>query len=423
MPKRIIIITPCFTKWNHGYSLTSVIEDQIRMLVRYGHSVKVLVGETFDVSEVSIGGVKFLPIMPVLEEAVDYRRYDDLWENKQHIRCAKILSPYLSEIIKDDDFVITHDIVFTGWNLPFFHGLKEAHLTCPCYHWIHSMPTAMFDWWDISSMGNNHNIVIPNRSHRQLSAEAYHTTVENVVYIPHIRDIRTFLDFGAEAIGFIDKFPKVLQADIVQIYPASSDRFTHKGVRDLIYLFREFKTMDFTVCLVIANQWATGRQRQEDMEDYIDTAQNNGLGPNEFILTSYYDPPNYELGLNQKFLKDLLALANVFIFPTFVEAFGLVLPEAILASGALPVVNSHLEVMSEVLEGRGMRFGFGSWTNGLAKPHGKQWYKSVASAIAARLQNEESVACRSLVRQEYNMDTIYKKYYMPIIEGNRAWKV
>jgi hypothetical protein len=208
----------------------------------------------------------------------------------------------------------------------------------------------------------------------------------------------------------------VLSADIVQVYPASSDRLSAKGILDLIYLFREFKALGYSVCLVIANQWATGRQSKEDLQEFLDTAADNKLIPQkEFIFTSLWDSPTWDTGLPQSLLKDLMSLGNVFIFPTKAESFGLVLPEALLASGALPVVNSHLEVMGEVIQGRGMRFGFGSWTNGLAKPHPMAWYESVAASITQRIQDEESVAARSIIRQTYNMDSIYKDYYQSLL--------
>lgn len=414
---RIVIVTPAFTQWNHGYSLTSVVEDQARMLSRHGHSVVIAVADNF-IAPVESYPFSFLPIIPILEEAADYRSYSSLVNAKQHVDVADSFSRVLNENIKPDDTIFTHDVVYTGWNLPYFHGLRNSGIKNNCYHWIHSIPTQQFDWWNLSSLGPNHRLVIPNRAHRQLTAEVYQTVFDNVLYIPHIRDIREFLDFGEDAWKFIDKYPRVLQADIVQVYPASSDRLLHKGLKDLIYLFREFKKRGFSVCLVIANQWATGRQRMEDLQEYLDTASNNGLIPeHEFIFTSTYDVPRFELGLPRKFLRDLLSLSNLFVFPTAAESFGLVLPEVLLSSGALPVVNSHLEVMSEILAGRGMRFGFGSFTNGLAKPHSAGWYEAVASAISQRIFDEESVACRSIIRQTYNMDNIYRKYYYSLVRS------
>ncbi len=414
---RVVIITPAFTQWNHGYSLTSVVEDQATMLSRHGHSVVVAVADTF-VDPNEEYPFKFLPVIPILESAADYRSYASLDKAKQHIDVADFFARVLNEHILPDDIIFTHDVVYTGWNLPYFHGLKNSGIANDCYHWIHSIPTQQFDWWNLFSLGPNHKLVIPNRAHRQLTAEVFRTVFDNVLYIPHIRDIREFLDFGEDAWKFIDRYPKALQADIVQVYPASSDRLFHKGLKDLIFLFREFKKRGFSVCLVIANQWATGRQRMEDLEEYTDTASNNNLIPDsEFIFTSLYDVPRFELGLPRKFLRDLLSLSNLFVFPTAAESFGLVLPEVILSSGALPVVNSHLEVMSEILGGRGMRFGFGSFTNGLAKPHTVGWYEAVASAISQRIFDEESVACRSIIRQEYNMDSIYNRYYHPLVRS------
>lgn len=411
----VLILTPAFVEWNPGYSLTSIVEDQAHMLERHGHTVRVAVSDAF----LDKGGdlpYSILPMIPSLEGAVDYHAYENILKNKSHINVSDDFSRALVEHVREDEIIFSHDIIYTGWNLPYFHGLKNSGIKNRCYHWIHSIPTQQFDWWNLSSLGDNHRLVIPNRSHKQMTAEVFNTHFERVNYIPHIRDIRKFLAFSPEAWRFIDAFPKALSADIVQIYPASSDRLSAKGILDLIYLFREFKALGYSVCLVIVNQWATGRQSKEDLQEFLDTAADNRLIPQkEFVFTSLWEPPTWDTGLPQFLLRDLMSLGNVFIFPTKAESFGLVLPEALLASGALPVVNSHLEVMSEITQGRGMRFGFGSWTNGLAKPHSASWYESVASSIAQRIRDEEAVAARSIIRQTYNMDSIYKDYYLPLL--------
>ena len=414
----IYILTPGFTQWVHGYSLTSVVEDQCRMLARYGHDTTVCVSSQFDKSTMPDLGprVKLDLVMPVIEKARDYNDYSLLRRNKQHMEVADALARFLGSLV-ESDVLLSHDIVFTGWNLPFFQGLFQSGIRCQCYHWIHSMALHRFNWWNLPALGDNHKLVVPNRAYRQLTAEVYHTTIENVIYIPHIRDIRSFLRLGQEACDFIDDYPLALQADIVQVYPASSDRFQYKGLRDLIYLFREFKALGYSVCLIVANQWATGRQPREDLLDYQDTAVNNNLSPSEFIFTSEWRKPKYETGISQQFLRDLMSLANVFIFPTFSESFGLVLPEAILSGGVLPVINSDLEIMSELLENRGMRFGFGSWQHKLEKNHSSDWYAAVAAAISKRMYDEEAVASRSIVRQQYNMDTIYCKFYASIVRS------
>jgi hypothetical protein len=123
-------------------------------------------------------------------------------------------------------------------------------------------------------------------------------------------------------------------------------------------------------------------------------------------------------------LADLFKCSNLFIFPTREETWGLVLPEAILSGGVLPVINHHLEVLPEVTGGRGLRFGFGSWTVNLDyEPLGgeRNYFKNVAGAIVQRMTEEESIAAKTVVRMNYNMDNLYKRVYHPILEESKTW--
>ena len=420
--KRVLIMTPAFLEFNPGYSLTSIVKDQTRMLVEHGDEVMIVVGERYtDTSGWTAEFGDKVSILCILPHAdlIDYHTKQDL--TVEHTVVIRKTITALVHVLQYADVAFTHDIVFTGWNLPFYLALESKEIAdtgVPFYHWVHSIPNQNYDWWDINLLPWNHKLVSPNRVYRQGMAEAWRGTQTKVVTIPHIKDIRVFLDFGEEAKQFIRTYPKALQADIIQVYPASSDRLRSKRLEELILIFAEFKRRGFSVCLICANQWATGRQRKEDLNDYIDTAMNCGLSPQEFIFTSLWNEPLYENGISQRFLKDLYALGNVFIFPTISESFGLVLPEALLASGALPVINAHLEVLTEITQTRGLRLGFGSFNQELSfsKQFPKaEYYKNVAAAVINKMLSEESIATRTVIRQEYNYDQLYDSYYWPLL--------
>lgn len=75
-------------------------------------------------------------------------------------------------------------------------------------------------------------------------------------------------------------------------------------------------------------------------------------------------------------VADLLGAADLFVFPSTWETFGLAAVEAALAG--LPVVASDLDVLREVLDGCGVPVRF-------APPHdGAAWASAVAAALAGR---------------------------------------
>ena len=47
--------------------------------------------------------------------------------------------------------------------------------------------------------------------------------IDHLRVIPHIKDLRSWYDFDDESCEFIKEYPAVMQADIVQIYPAGAE--------------------------------------------------------------------------------------------------------------------------------------------------------------------------------------------------------
>jgi hypothetical protein len=435
---KVAILTPAFMEFRSGYSLTGIVTDQARMLIRHGHEVDIYVSEQFsDPAYVPPLGVNIVPKIPFLRQ-VDYAREADFgsaWPEEENFteedKIAHRTGPentarMLKEAMPQYDRVFTHDWLLTGWKLPYYMGLRSvsgspALKDVRWLHWIHSTPTHGYDWWDLSDLGRNHKVIFPNRSYRQLAAEAYKTTQENVAVIPHIKDLRVLHNFSVEAQAFIDKYPGVMQSDVVQIYPASVDRLEHKRVRETILIFKEIKKLGFSVCLVIANQWATTLARKEDVEEYKKLALNNGLTFQEVIFTSEFKP-EWEIGVPQNVLVDLFRCTNLFVFLTISETFGLVLPEAILSGGVLPVINGDLDVLNEITGMRGLRFSFGNFHSKVTHANGEANYlRAVASVIMDRMQAEETIAARTYIRLTLNMDELYRKYYLPIMEGAASW--
>lgn len=434
--KRIAIITPAFTEFPSGFSLTGIVKDQLVMLKRHGHDVSVFVCEMYSPELFDDPClVKKIPFARLIDysNVSDFGNIqpDDFTEAHllEHKECPAKMAEMLLTEIPAYDIVFTHDIVFTGWNLPYYLGLREIASKPEAnkvrwLHWVHSVPTHGFNWWNIEALGRYHKIVFPNRSDRQLVAEAYRGRWEDVRTIPHIKDIRILNRFLPESWEFIDRYPALLSADVVQIYPASVDRLGHKRVRETLLIFKEIKKLGFKVCLVIANQWATGRQQKEDVSVYKEMALNNGLTMNEFIFTSEFKP-EWEVGVPHDVLVDLFHCSNLFIFPTAQESFGLVLPEALMSGGCLPVINRDAEVLSEMLHNRGLRFGFGSLRNTIhfnEEAGGEAGYlAAIAGVIVQRMFDEEGIAARSICRQSLNMDYLYSTVYHPIFEESAAW--
>ena len=419
---RVAIVTS-FAEFTPGYSLTGIVEDQINMLASYGHEVHLWVCEHFK-RETASERVMLAELHDTVPFAnlVDYQREKDLSE--EHGAVVRGMADILAAELRGMDVVLTHDLIFTGLNLPYGLGIRQASPRLPgltWFHWIHSIPSVRRDWWDLKAFGSNHRLVYPNKSDAGLAARQYRCAIDDVEVIPHIKDMRTWADFHPDTCLFIYRHPAVMQADIVQILPASQDRLKWKRVPEVIRIFGELKTRGKSVCLVVANQWASQTTYKQNMEEYKALARANGLMPgDEFVFTSDFDFPRFEVGIPKRMVRELMSLSNLFIFPTHHETFGLVVPEAGL-SGALLVLNRSLGMQMEITERKALYFDFGSYKEPATMRPG--WVEYMSAQIIVNMDTRsQSIRTRTLMRQKYNWDSIYKNHYQNILHKKSVGK-
>lgn len=408
---KIAILTN-FMEFNPGYSLTGIVQDQAAMLSRYGHEAHLFVNEqfhgTFDGPAVLRQEIPFAHL-------IDYKSQLDITED--HRETARKMAQALASALQGFDIVFTHDFMLQGWFLPYAIGCVEASKEMPgipWMHWIHSIPSGGRDWWRVRDFGPQHTLVYPNETDLLITAVQYHGGLENCRAIHHIKDPRSWFGFSEDTCGIIDLMPGLMQADIVQILPASVDRLGAKRVKDVIHLFSLFKKFDRSVALLIANQWATTRTHKESVAEYEKFAESKGLKVGEEVLFSSSIKPEYETGLSRRMVRELFLLSNLFIFPTDHETFGLVMPEAAL-SGAFVVVNQSLDMTREVTGGAALGFDFGSMRRRFTPPDPENYLMDIALIILGRMGQNEAIRTRAHARQAYNWDYLYAHEYAPVM--------
>lgn len=433
MAKQKIAIFTSFAEFNPGYSLTGIVEDQCRMLVDYGHEVHLFVCTHFkgDINDIFLHdpwtrqGVVLHKDVP-FAHLKDYTSEADITEDHKEVirQTARMIEEKI--ILLDIAICFTHDWIFTGWNLPYGLGVLQAVQNPKMHpiawmHWVHSVPSLSREWWNIRRWGSRHKIVYPNKTDATRVAEQYKAATSYIIPIPHIKDYRSYWEFHEDTYKFIKDFPAVMQADIVKVYPASTDRLTAKRVDKIIAMFREIKNMKFRICLVIANQWATGTQRKEDLEKYYKRVRTSKLKINEEVIFTSEWKDRFATGIPRRMLRELQLMSNLFIFPTREESFGLVAPEAAL-SGVEMVINRSLPMMFEVQGGCGVYAEFGSYEKALTVPSTEaEYFTSLTHLIIGRMQRSEVIASKTFNRMRYNWDNIYNKFYLPAFGESDVW--
>jgi hypothetical protein len=422
MKKNVAIFTN-FTNLNPGYSLTGIVLDQCRMLLEYGHKVFLIVNENFNENDtpVELYGL-FLVNFSVEKKSkkirlTDYKSFFDLSE--EHKQQGEEAGRVYNQLINENNIevVFTHDFIFTGWNLPYSLAIKKCcelslKQKVKWFHWVHSVPSRTKDWWSLHKYGEDHFVVFPNKTEVERVSKHFSTSHKGVKVIPHIKDVRTWFDFSDEAFQFTKDFPAIMNAEVCQVYPCSTDRLFAKRLDVVIKMFGYIKAATgLSVCLVAANQWATGRQRKDDVNKYIEIAKQHDLIPQvEFIFTSEYKK-EYEKGINRRMLRELMLLSNLFIFPTREESFGLVGPEAAL-SGTLIIGNKSLHMMREVL-GDVPSFDFGSFYNKVNSIDDPNYLMEISYSILNLLLGDEAIQAKVYAKKKFNMDYLYKQTYLP----------
>jgi len=423
-----IAILTTFTQFYPGYSLTGIVKDKAEMLTKYGHEVHLFVNERYK-GETFPGDV-------ILEKKIPFahlKSYGSITEvTPEHKMVRNKTKVMLESECQDFDIIMTEDFIFQGWNLPYALGIMEAapNLDKPRWlHWVHSIPTGRRDWWDIRFYNKKHKIVYPNKTDRQRVAEEFRGTADDIVVIPHIKDIRSWMDFEEDAKKIIDWAPGLMNADIVKVYPCSVDRLPAKGISDVISIMAHIKRSMKSVCLFLATQWATGPKQWSILEEYKKEATEKGLVVGEDIVFSAdYNRgpggrPQFGVAVPKKILRNLMQLSNLFIFPTTEETFGLVYPEIVLSSGALTVLNKSLGMMAEVSGFNGISFEFGSYHHKLQYSPGRRepYMAAIAQTILGHMLRSESIRSRTFIRQSYNYDHLYSKYYGPMFGVSKSW--
>jgi len=316
--------------------------------------------------------------------------------------------------------VFVHDWIFHNrfqWLGDILAEISPEFPNLRFYHWIHSIPVVQKAWWDLNQYGDNHWIVYPYECDRAAVAAKFRTTIDRVIAIPHIVDIRTLHEFSLDLWKITTAAPGLLSAQYVQVYPVAADRLKDKGLDKLIKTFAAIKSRGKTVCLLVVDSW-TGRRPREDKQTYYDLAQACGLEGAEFSFVS--DIVDNFRAFSRADVAKLMQLNSIFCFPTMGEAFGLVLYEALVSSAVTPVVNADLDA-TRTIPIPGLTGHFGSCERRLRFDSGETaHYEQIAANIIGWTEHNFAIQSRNYVRQTLNMDAIFRRYYEPLLRGEHG---
>ena len=392
------------------YSIASVIKAQCSLLSKFHHDVTVVVNENF--SGTGFSGARLLKILP-LTDLVDYS--SKLSISKEHEAFATNVAAILSPRLEQFDVVITHDLILTGWYMPFALSLMsmgEENPEVPFFHFIHSDPTIQppRDWWNFNHYMGNHTIVYPTAKPLIDISKVFNTN--RVICIPHIIDPKHIYGFSEQTNDIVKLLPSIYSADIVQISCMATDRLDAKGARELINLFGLLRRSGRSVCLIIANQFSGRREGRmvDPILYYEKVARRCGLDPyTDFIFTSELFNGKYTDGLPQRVLFELMSLANLSVMTSKSESFGLGLIEAMMSSAVICVANEHLNLPIKQYTS----FDFKAF-NETDQQVDLKSLSGLVDWIIEQMESNSVIKARTIIRQTLNPSAVYTAYYKPL---------
>lgn len=404
-----------FYAWDKAYSLTSVVENQLIALVKYGYNPVLFVHDNFKDEDKLPKGIEIRKVIPrfLLKDYSNNKTVEpDFWNQVETIK--KVLEEHLKNI----DVVLTHDWIFQGWFLNYNVAMRKAqpNLKCKWLHWIHSAPSGRPAGISYpqdcrySTMPNSKLIYMNNYDTLRL-AEMYSGTLDDVRVVYNPLDPRSFYDLQPLTKQLIDKY-SLLNADIIDVYPVSSTRFDGKQVKKVIKLLGKIKEHGKSVRFICCNAHANAEREKKEVESMIHYGIEFGLTRQEIIFTSF-EGKEYEQGVSHEIVRDLFQLSNLFIFPTLSENCPLILLEAAL-SKCLLVLNESFPALRDFFGENALYFRFGSLLFNESYNDEERWYYEVAQIIIGELNKNRPLNAFTKLRQKFNYDIIFKQQLEPL---------
>lgn len=301
----------------------------------------------------------------------------------------------LYDMVQDIDVMVCHDIMFLSQHEEWAKAARMLAKKLPKIKWLH-WQHSRGDHAPIEPIENS-DFCYPNKGDLPHVAEINSTDMEHVHYVPHPLDFN-YLGWNELAIRIAEDFDFPF-VDVSMIYPSRLDR--QKQVEKAMRVFAGIKKTGKSVCLLVADAYATGERFKEYKQDCYKLAQEIGLTDKEFeFLGEKY--PECVIATPRQTVKALFEMANLFMQVSTSETSSLVAMEACLAGNML-ILNADFQPIHH-LYGKAITLPFSSIFN---NPPVK-YYRHVKTADGSDVPVED---------EQFFWDEQAKNIVVPILDS------
>lgn len=401
-PKVGILTT--FGGSDEAYSLVVVVKSQLEMLLEAEYDPVLFVCPSF--------------------------KGEGVWASN-HVETRKTVSgdadhveicTILRKMIDDIDVMICHDIVFLSQHAEWAKAVRILAREFPNIRWLH-WQHSRGDHSPIEPVANS-DYCYPNMGDLQHVAEINSTDMEHVHYVPHPLDF-SYLGWPELAIRIAEdfNFPFV---DVSMIYPSRLDR--QKQVEKAMRVFAGIKKAERSICLLVADAYATGDRFKDYKKDCYILAEKLGLTDKEFAFLG----ENYRectIATPRPVVKALFEMSNLFMQVSTSETSSLVAMEAVLAGNML-VLNADFKPIHH-LYGKAITMPFSSifqpdvkYYRHIHTADGKEmkvedeqffWNEQAKELIVPLIETQMTIALKRQQLRERWPSRVMKEYMQPLI--------
>lgn len=402
------------------------------MLINGGYEPTVIVVEGFKPTEMYAHPsvhLAFIPHFPVNNDGKLDEGYEEL--------VVKTRDSLLA-ILKDCDVCITHDVIYQPAHLIHNLASREVAERLPnlkWLHWIHSAtsPEILCSEDSVRPILKkpfpNALICYPNYYDIPRVAENYGYEEDKVKWVPHPIDIPDYLGMH-ELSKKLVKEKKLLEADIISVYPCRLDR--GKQPEHIIKILGSVKKKGRSVKLVIMDFHSTAGDKITYREELKEIAKKWGVGEDVIFLSEFdyrlkYDAP-------REMVRDLMLISNLFIHPSVSETYGLIVQEAAICKNFM-VLNRDFPPMmtlwgqwplykkfSSAINSNTGRNGdtMWNWSDGrrMSYPENEEeYYGELAGNVLYYVEHNPVLMEARMVRQERTIEYVFKKFLEPLLHS------
>lgn len=425
-----VAILTMFGDLDTTYSLVNVVAEQLRMLLDANISTKLLVCENCPQSSrygiYKDERIEWVEVVNSIN-GIQFQWHDyDQPSGKVHdsfFKEAEVIGEDLVNKLSDVDVCIMHDILYQGWHLIHNVAVRNAQKKLPHVRFI----------------SFSHSAPVNRPPNPKWPFSARYTPMPNTIYISltyagiaplarqydvaegKCRVVNNSLDLLAnmsEDVKAVSKEVDLFSPDILIVYPG---RLTQGKKFDKVAAFagairkkteRSVKTIfcDFPSGDVDPKQYKAAVKM---------IGQRFGLDEEDMTFTTDIGYPN---GFPRKGVLELFTLSNLFVSPSYSEAFPLTVLEA-ASRGNFLVLNQAVPALEEIgkqLNAYFMRWdarNFGFDTKETYHPSEQAYYEEHGEIVLRMIRENPVIQSKTLVRQRYSPKWIWKNQFEPLLDG------